>query len=193
MSNKVAKLLEDIQYKTQKSLEDIANDIGYSRPYLNNVKLAKEDNEKVYNKLRVYYSEILQNVSKQPANGLSGQGDETQSLTARALELLAESNRILAIAADKQSDANKEQSLANKILAETNRDLVTRSTGLPPETEATINEMTILLMGLRDYTAQLGASVKKSDAVSELQNIHKMVSSAKKDLEKKGKTVGVGR
>jgi transcriptional regulator with XRE-family HTH domain len=88
----------------------------------------------------------------------------------------------------------------NEKIADTNRILANKLAGMepvqvtmPPETEATINEMTILLMGLRDYTAQIGASVKKTDAISEMQNIHKMVSSAKKDLEKRGKTVGVGR
>jgi transcriptional regulator with XRE-family HTH domain len=176
------------------SVIDLAKELNVNKENLYKwEKGTRPTDPEEYMKMESWLTGNLENVPRE-SNALQMESKvDSGAMTTRALELLAESNRILAIAADKQSDANKEQSLANKILAETNRDLVTRSTGLPPETEATINEMTILLMGLRDYTAQIGASVKKSDAVSELQNIHKMASSAKKDLEKKGKNVGVGK
>jgi hypothetical protein len=62
LSNEAQILLKEIQFKTGKTLEDIAKDIGYSRPYLNNVKL-KGAGEKVIGLLKEKYKGILQNVS----------------------------------------------------------------------------------------------------------------------------------
>ena len=36
--NTLEALLNEIQFKTNKNLEEIANDIGYSRPYLTTIK-----------------------------------------------------------------------------------------------------------------------------------------------------------
>lgn len=60
MSNEAQQLLKEIQYKTGKTLEEIAADIDYSRPYLNNVKL-KGGGEKVIGILKAKYAKILQN------------------------------------------------------------------------------------------------------------------------------------
>lgn len=64
MSKEAQILLKEIQYKTGKTLEEIAADIDYSRPYLNNVKL-KGGGEKIIRILKERYSEILQNVSQE--------------------------------------------------------------------------------------------------------------------------------
>lgn len=63
MSNEAAIILNEIQFKTGKTLEEIAGEIGYSRPYLNNVKL-KGGGEKVIGILKEKYHKILQNVPR---------------------------------------------------------------------------------------------------------------------------------
>jgi hypothetical protein len=59
MSNELEKLLEEIQYKTKMSLEDIALRIGYSRPYLNKQK-NKGGNKAIIGHLRQEFKEILE-------------------------------------------------------------------------------------------------------------------------------------
>lgn len=63
MSNEAQNILNEIQYRTGKSLEEIAGEIGYSRPYLNNVKL-KGGGEKIIGILKTKYYNILHNVPR---------------------------------------------------------------------------------------------------------------------------------
>ena len=63
MSNEVAILLNEIQFRTGFTLEQIDEKVGYSRPYLNNVKI-KGGGEKLLAKLKHEYAEILQNVPR---------------------------------------------------------------------------------------------------------------------------------
>lgn len=63
MSKEADDLLKEIQYKTGKTLEEIAVEIGYSRPYLNKVKLMG-GGEKIIGILKQKYAEILQNVPR---------------------------------------------------------------------------------------------------------------------------------
>lgn len=61
MSKEAQILLKEIQYKTGMTLEEIADKIGYSRPYLNNVKL-KGGGGKIIGILKEKFKDILQNV-----------------------------------------------------------------------------------------------------------------------------------
>lgn len=72
MANEVEILLKEIQFKTGLSLEEIADKIEYSRPYLNNVKL-KGGGEKIVGILKEKFAETLQKVSR--ATSDSDQGD----------------------------------------------------------------------------------------------------------------------
>lgn len=51
-------LLKEIQYRTGKTLDEIAEDINYSRPYLNNVKL-KGGGKKIIHVLKQQYKKQL--------------------------------------------------------------------------------------------------------------------------------------
>ncbi len=64
-SNEIEEILNIIQFKTGKTLEEIAEDIGYSRPYLNNVKLQGNAPSKILGRLKDKYSEILQKVPRE--------------------------------------------------------------------------------------------------------------------------------
>ncbi len=86
----------------------------------------------------------------------------------------------------------------NEKIAETNRILANKLVAMDihptaAEHEATLKEMTILLIGLREYTADLGARVKKTDPIAEMQDLGKRVSRAKKDLEKRNTPSAVSR
>jgi hypothetical protein len=61
VSNSLAELIDEIQFKSKLSLEEIADSIGYSRPHLNKEKL-KGENKKLEGMLREKFKEILQNV-----------------------------------------------------------------------------------------------------------------------------------
>lgn len=101
MSNEADKLISEIQYKTGLSLEEIADKIGYSRPYLNNVKL-KGGGKKVIGVLREKFAEILQNVPRATFNNQGRQEPEDQKnnlsqeeLLSVLVQLIRTQNRIL--------------------------------------------------------------------------------------------------
>lgn len=58
-------LLKEIQYKTGKTLEQIAEDVGYSRPYINNVKL-KGGGRRLIDRLKSKYKRVLQDEPVRP-------------------------------------------------------------------------------------------------------------------------------
>jgi len=70
MSNEAAELLKKIQYATGLSLEEIASRIGYSRPYLNNVKLKGEGGKKIISTLKLKFASELKQVEKQTPAGV---------------------------------------------------------------------------------------------------------------------------
>lgn len=59
MSNELTQLLNEIQSKTRLTLEEIAEKVGYSRPYLNQAK-AKGDNPKLLGIVRETFKDVLQ-------------------------------------------------------------------------------------------------------------------------------------
>jgi hypothetical protein len=64
MSNEIDNIIKKVQYKTGKSLDDIAKDIGYSRPHLSKEK-KKGDNEHLLQVLKTKYYNILQEVPQE--------------------------------------------------------------------------------------------------------------------------------
>lgn len=92
MSNEAQELLKEIQYKTGKTLEEIASDIGYSRPYLNNVKL-NGGGGKVVGILREKYKKILQNVPREKEGSDNKEADT--SLMPVLVQLMKTQNMIL--------------------------------------------------------------------------------------------------
>lgn len=108
MSNRAAEILKKIQYETGKTLEEIGAEIGYSRPYLNNVKL-KGGGEKIIGILETKYANILQKVSS-AATATAATQPIGKFETKDPLTALIESNRDLAE--------------SNKILAQSHADLV---------------------------------------------------------------------
>lgn len=60
MENEIAGAIRVIQFKTGKTLKEIAEDIGVSRPYLNKVKLSGKG-ENILEKLQNVFSTELQN------------------------------------------------------------------------------------------------------------------------------------
>lgn len=103
-SNELTRLLDEIQFKSKKSLEEIAKDIGYSRPYLNAIKYNQDSShDKVIGKLKESYKEILQ----------KNTGSVSADLIIQAIIKLAENQ-------DKIINTNSEAVATNKILAEAN-------------------------------------------------------------------------
>lgn len=64
MSNEAQHLLNHIQYKTGKTLEAIAKEIGYSRPHLNKAKLNGIEGGKIVGKLKSKYANELKDVPR---------------------------------------------------------------------------------------------------------------------------------
>lgn len=96
MSNQLAHLLNTIQYKTGKSLQEIAVSIGYSRPHLNKAKLYGTGAPKIEGLLREKFRDVLQNV---PQETVSAPNKETrlsgEEAWFRRLDQLIENNRML--------------------------------------------------------------------------------------------------
>lgn len=85
-------MLDEIQFKTKKTLEEIASDIGYSRPHLNNAKISGKSANKIESALRRYYAEILQNV---PNGGKKETPTASEESWLKRLDILIENNRTL--------------------------------------------------------------------------------------------------
>lgn len=68
MSKELEKILDTIQFKTKMSLEEIADKIGYSRPYLNNAKKSG-GSKKLIGVLMETFPEILQNSTNSSERG----------------------------------------------------------------------------------------------------------------------------
>lgn len=62
MSNEVQKILDKIQAKKKLTLDEIADEIGYNRPYLNKAKLKNgASSNKLVSALQEAYPDIVQN------------------------------------------------------------------------------------------------------------------------------------
>jgi len=59
LSNELAELISLIQFKTRKNLDEIAESIGYSRPYLSKAKKGTGDVSMIVGKLKEMYADIL--------------------------------------------------------------------------------------------------------------------------------------
>ena len=85
----VAEILDFIQVRTGKTLDEIAMDIGYSRPYLSRAKT--EGSKKVELLLRSKYENVLKNQS-QPIKPPDDYEAVISVLLSRVAELLALKN-----------------------------------------------------------------------------------------------------
>lgn len=61
MTTRIGRLVKDIQYSADLSIEQVAEKIGYTRPHLNKL-MKKGDSKKVYDALQAEFGEILQSV-----------------------------------------------------------------------------------------------------------------------------------
>jgi hypothetical protein len=68
LSKELEKILDIIQFKTKMSLEEIADKIGYSRPYLNNAKKSG-GSKKLIGVIMETFPEILQNSTNSVGKG----------------------------------------------------------------------------------------------------------------------------
>lgn len=95
--SELEEILDLIQFKTKKTLEEISSEIGYSRPYLNTIK-KHGGNNKILTLLKSQYSEILHGVSKsniavpKPTPTHGNQSPKTENLEA----ILAEKDKLIA-------------------------------------------------------------------------------------------------
>lgn len=120
MSNGNGNILDIIQYKTGKSLEVIAAEIGYSRPHLNKAKLSGEIGKKMMNKLQEVYAEILQNVPRenQTNDYKKTSPSITESELMKRLDVLINSNKELAHAQLLMAETTKAMAASNLLLAQ---------------------------------------------------------------------------
>lgn len=84
MSNKLDEMLNEVQYKTGKKLEEIAMELGYSRPYLS--RMRKTGSEPVERKIAEVYKELFTPVS----NGISALEALLSVVASRVSELLSD-------------------------------------------------------------------------------------------------------
>lgn len=99
MSNEAQHLLNHIQYKTGKTLDEIAQEIGYSRPYLNNVKLKGAGGGKVVGVLKSKYVNELRDFSHEKSNLAASQNNGEisllETLMAKLITVTDTTNRLL--------------------------------------------------------------------------------------------------
>jgi hypothetical protein len=165
MTNQAKQILDELQYKTGKSLDEIAVETGYSRPYLSNVK-KHGGGEKVMGRLIEYRNKILPNVPHE-----TGITDFNQA----AIMKLIESNRML-------SDANKDLAAAHKSLAADQRSLMAKLSLVDPPDSDTEK----LLMGVTELLLKVGVSAKAWPSVAAGQKELHKVASGKKVERKEG-------
>lgn len=63
MSNKLKDIIDEIQFKLNLTQEQIANRVGYSRPYLT-IAIKNGTEGKIYEKLKREFENVLQNSTK---------------------------------------------------------------------------------------------------------------------------------
>ena len=74
MSNKIKEIVSEIQFRLDLTQEQIAERIGYSRPYLTNA-INKNAGGKILDSLIKEFGEILQNVSRETSNYIDKRRD----------------------------------------------------------------------------------------------------------------------
>lgn len=87
-SNELRDLITLVEVKTGKNMEEIAKTIGYSRPHLSNALHGKQPSERIIDKMKLVYGELI---SGQPqTNVLESILKENLSTTRVCLGVLAE-------------------------------------------------------------------------------------------------------
>lgn len=87
MNNRIGKLVKDIQYATDFTIEQIADKIDYSRAHL--TRLAKHgDSQKAYDALMKEFKEITQKVKNTPVVSLAAQGGQNSQQTSKDTDTL---------------------------------------------------------------------------------------------------------
>jgi len=218
MSNEVQHLLNHIQYKTKKTLDEIAKEIGYTRPYLNKVKLKGVDSGKIIGILKSKYANELRDVPRftqghkaieqekegeRVAQTTSNQVDSNflpENISAadviRALINLSESNKSLADNNRIALDSNRMAIETNKTIADTNSALAKRLM----EKDSTVDshsgmqtDALATLLAVREQVIELVADVKNT-TLDEAESVLGIKAvAAKKKLDKMGSVADVGK
>jgi DNA-binding Lrp family transcriptional regulator len=155
VSKKLGDIVNEIKYRGKLTLDDIAEKIGYSRPYLSNA-IKNNTGGKILEIIEREYSEILQKVPVQT--------EEETSIG--ALYTIAKSNESLARGNEKLAEANLK--LVESNLALTNRlNLMSPKTG---EFQGIPEELLPKISDLLELIAEAGTQGWKSkkDALVEL-------------------------
>jgi tetrahydromethanopterin S-methyltransferase subunit G len=147
MTNQAKQILDELQYKTGKNLDEIADELGYSRPYLSNVK-KHGGGEKVMGRLLEYRNKILPNVPHETS--------ENSDLS----KLIA---------------SNQDLAEANKRLSKTHEELVAlMKANLAQDPEGQIGAV---VLALTDALLKVGEKAEVWDSVDVgRKELNKMVS-----------------
>ena len=128
MSKNLKEIIAEIQFRYNVTQEEIAQKLGYSRPYLTKVINEGKDG-KVLDKIRRAYPEIVpKNTESKIVEPDPSQGQNSYSV----IEKLAESNRLIA-------ESNNNGSIGLKIIADANKVLVESNAALT----STVNKMVV--------------------------------------------------
>ena len=114
MSNQIQKLVDRIQFELKLTHEQIAADIGYSRPYFTNA-LKKGTSKKLINALRETYNKRLQNSTGQTVAATVDAGKQISENIEDIIGLKARVNVLKSIVAAFASE-KKGTSIAKEIL-----------------------------------------------------------------------------
>jgi transcriptional regulator with XRE-family HTH domain len=135
LSNKLADIIAEIQFKTKLTQEEIAERIGYSRPYLSNA-IKKNAGGKVYQTIMKEFGEVLQNVS------FSNNEDEHKNAdpvleTENNLAHISAAHNELSLAHRLQSEILLIEAKKGQSLGDTNKELVLllKNSGAPLKNE----------------------------------------------------------
>lgn len=131
MSNSIRKLVKDIQYTTELTLDEIADKLGYSRSYFRN-EVSKGRSKSVLETIQAKFKDIIeQNVSRETQNGLTNVPDVDQFLVSKMLKQDAMAEVMLGVLAELLAKQTGQSVTA--ILSQLERSVVDKQTRIKEE------------------------------------------------------------
>lgn len=100
MSNEIEKALNIIQFKTNKSLDEIAEIIGRTRPYLSSAK-KKGKPESLVGRLKMHFPEELQEITFGNNSSINETGLITEG---ELIDIIIQNNAMLSVSLDAMAE-----------------------------------------------------------------------------------------
>lgn len=196
--NELQRLIKEIKYKTNKTLDDIANDLGYDRAYLTD-QVNKGKSQKIKGLLANKYKNQLKDFSARDHESFELHDDGDQEFKTKSKQSSTEKDvAIKALADIAESNKNNSMGILNtsaaiKSMAKSNEDLVTmlKSKMFSTEFEKNTMEATVAtIAALREYTLDLAMSLTAQPRTQVEEEFYKKVGEQMDKIEHMGKGTG---